>query len=77
MSQLSDTEKAHSPLWTERSLHRRFEVVRAPFRDTKDAAKRLGGTLNTAFLTAAAEAASRYHVELGAPVEQLRASMAI
>ena len=29
----------------------------APFRETKDAAKRLGGTLNTAFLTAAAEAA--------------------
>ena len=42
-----------------------------------DAAKRLGGTLNTAFLTAAAEAAGRYHTELGAPVEQLRASMAI
>ena len=48
---------ASSPLWTERSLRRRLEVVRAPFRETKDAAKRLGGTLNTAFLTAAAEAA--------------------
>ena len=49
----------------ERSLRRRLEVVRAPVRTTKDAAKRLGGTLNTAFLTAAAEAAARYHVELG------------
>lgn len=77
MSQLSDTERAHSPLWTERSLQRRMEVLRAPFGETKAAAKRLGGTLNTAFLTAAAEAASQYHVECGQPVEQLRASMAV
>ena len=77
VTQLSDVERARSPLWTKRSLHRRLEVVRAPFRPTKDAAKRLGGTLNTAFLTGAAEAASRYHIELGAPVELLRASMAV
>ena len=77
LTQLSDVEKARSPLWTERSLRRRVEVARAPFRPTLDAARRLGGTLNTAFLTAAAEAAGRYHDELGAPVESLRASMAI
>ena len=73
VSQLSDTAGARSPLWTERSLQRRVETARAPFRATKDAAKRLGGTLNTAFLTAAADAASAYHIELGAPVESLRA----
>jgi WS/DGAT/MGAT family acyltransferase len=77
VSQLSDVEPARSPLWTKRSLRRHLDVARASFHDTKDAAKRLGGTLNTAFLTAAAEAASRYHVKLGAPVESLRASMAI
>jgi hypothetical protein len=77
MSQLGDTERAHSPLWTERSLMRRMEVLRAPFGETKEAAKRLGGTLNTAFLTAAAQAASRYHIQCGQPVEQLRASMAV
>jgi WS/DGAT/MGAT family acyltransferase len=77
LSQLSDTEGARSPLWVRRSLHRRVEPARAQFRATKDAAKRLGGTLNTAFLTAAADAASAYHVEMGAPVESLRASMAI
>jgi WS/DGAT/MGAT family acyltransferase len=77
LTQLGDTESARSPLWTERSLKRRIEVARAPFRDTKDAAKRLGGTLNTAFLTCAADAAARYHLELGHPVEHLRASMAI
>ena len=77
VSQLSDVEQAHSPLWRERSLRRRFEVARAPFAETKEAATRLGGTLNTAFLTAAAEAAGRYHIELGEPVEELRASMAV
>ncbi|HEY4609915.1 MAG TPA: wax ester/triacylglycerol synthase domain-containing protein [Ilumatobacteraceae bacterium] len=77
MSQLNDTEQARSPLWTERSLRRRIEVLRAPFDETRAAAKRLGGTLNTAFLTAAAEAAGRYHQKMGTPVEELRASMAI
>ena len=77
MSQLNDTEQARSPLWTQRSLKRRMEVLRVPFEETKEAAKRLGGTLNTAFLTAAAEAAGRYHEQMGAPVEELRASMAI
>ena len=73
LSQLSDTEGARSPLWGQRSLHRRIETARAPFRATKDAAKRLGGTLNTAFITAAADAASAYHIEMGQPVESLRA----
>jgi diacylglycerol O-acyltransferase / wax synthase len=77
VTQLSDVEQARSPLWRERSLRRRVEVARAPFAETKEAAKRLGGSLNAAFLTAAAEAASRYHIELGEPVEQLRASMAV
>ena len=35
ISQLSDTEQARSPLWTERSLQRRMEVLRAPFGETQ------------------------------------------
>ena len=77
LQQLTDTEGARSPLWTQRSLQRHIEVLRAPFDSTRDAAKRLGGTLNTAFLTAAAEAAGSYHRALGAPVDELRASMVI
>jgi WS/DGAT/MGAT family acyltransferase len=77
VNQLADVDRARSPVWTERSLQRHIEVARVPFTATKDAAKRLGGTVNVAFLTAAAEAASRYHIEVGAPVEHLRASMAI
>jgi diacylglycerol O-acyltransferase len=77
VSQLGDVEKAKSPLWTARSLQRQMEVLRAPFGETRAAAKRLGGSLNTAFLTAAADAAGCYHREMGEPVEFLRSSMAI
>jgi WS/DGAT/MGAT family acyltransferase len=77
ISQLSDVEAAHSPVWTQRSLKRRLETLRSPLDQTKAAAKKLGGTLNTAFICAAAAAAGDYHRAVGAPVEQLRASMAI
>lgn len=77
LSQLSETDPARSPVWTGRSMRRGFESVQTKFEPTKAAAKRLGGSINTAFLTAAAEAASRYHVELDAPTPSLRASMAI
>lgn len=77
LGQLGETDGARSPLWTARSLHRRIETARAPFDETRDAARRLGGTLNTALLTAAADAAARYHQRLGSPVESLRASMVV
>ncbi|MCX6542558.1 MAG: WS/DGAT domain-containing protein [Actinobacteria bacterium] len=77
ISQLSDLEQAHSPLWTQRSLRRQIEVLQAPYAETRAVAAKLGGKLNTAFLTVAAEASSRYHIALGAPVDTLRASMAI
>ena len=56
---------------------RRLETLQAPLEETKAAAKKLGGTLNTAFLTASAAAAGEYHRKVGAPVDWLRASMAI
>ena len=77
LNELGDTEKARSPLWTERSLRRHLEVATAPLTETRASAHKLGGTLNTAFLTVATEAASCYHAALGEPVESLRASMAI
>ncbi|MET0661805.1 MAG: wax ester/triacylglycerol synthase domain-containing protein [Ilumatobacteraceae bacterium] len=77
LNEFGDTEKARSPLWRERSLRRHLEVASAPFTETRASAHKLGGTLNTAFLTVAAEAAGCYHAQLGEPVESLRASMAI
>lgn len=75
--QLTDVEKARSPVWTARSLHRRFVTLRAPLDPVRRVAKELGGTLNTAFLTGAAAAAGEYHRQVGMPVAELRASMAI
>jgi hypothetical protein len=77
LAQLSETDAARSPLWTQRSLRRRLETARISYHDMRSAAKTMDGTLNTAFVTAAAHAAGRYHRELGAPVESLRTSMAI
>jgi diacylglycerol O-acyltransferase len=77
LTQLSESDGARSPLWTDRSMRRRVEVVRVPFPSTRAAAKRLGGSLNTAFLTACAEAAHQYHLLNGAPVDELRATMAV
>jgi diacylglycerol O-acyltransferase / wax synthase len=77
LTQITDTEKAHSPLWTSRSLGRHIEFLRTPIDPMKAAAKRLDGTLNAAFVTAAADAAGAYHRELGSPVGTLRTSMAI
>jgi diacylglycerol O-acyltransferase / wax synthase len=77
VSQLSDTDAARSPVWKARSLRRRLETLHASLDDTKAAAKKLGGTLNTAFICAAASAAGEYHRKVGSPVDHLRASMAI
>jgi hypothetical protein len=77
VGQITDSDRGRSPLWVERSLERNVQIARAPFAESKNVARRLGGTLNTAFLTMAADAAGDYHRRLGAPVEALRASMAI
>lgn len=77
ISQIGDVDSARSPLWTQRSLKRRLEVLRAPYRPMLDASRALGGKINTAFIAAAADAAGRYHRELGMPVESLRTSMAV
>ena len=77
VAQMGEVDAARSPLWTKRSLQRRLEVVRAPYRELIDASHALGGKLNTAFVTAIADAAGAYHRELGAPVESLRTSIAV
>ena len=77
IAQLNETDAARSPLWTARSIRRRMETTRVSYHDMRGAAKEMGGTLNTAFVTAAAHAAGKYHQQLSAPVESLRASMAI
>jgi len=76
-AELGDSDSARSPLWTSRSLRRRMEVLDAPLDEMRLACTALGGTLNAGFVTVVAHAAGRYHDTLGAPIESLRASMAV
>lgn len=71
------TERARSPLWTERSLRRRVEVLRVPLDDARRASKALGGSINDFFVAGAAGAAGAYHRAFGADVDQLRISMPV
>jgi WS/DGAT/MGAT family acyltransferase len=77
IAQMGEVDAARSPLWKRRSLQRRLETVRVPYRELLDVSRALGGKLNTAFVTAIADGAGAYHRALGAPVESLRTSIAI
>jgi WS/DGAT/MGAT family acyltransferase len=77
LRQLTVTDQHHSPLWNEPTLARRLEVLDVSFDDAHLAAKRLGGSLNDLFVAASADAAGRYHRDLGAPVDELRMAMPV
>jgi WS/DGAT/MGAT family acyltransferase len=77
LRQVVVSDHARSPLWTERSLRRRIEVLQVPFDEAKLAAKALGGSLNDLFVAAAAGGAAAYHRAHGAEVEELRISMPV
>jgi WS/DGAT/MGAT family acyltransferase len=71
------TERARSPLWTERSLRRRIEVLRVPLDDARRASKALGGSINDFFVCGAAGGAAAYHRHFGVEVDELRISMPV
>jgi WS/DGAT/MGAT family acyltransferase len=75
--QVTITDQAHSPLWTERTLRRRLEVLDVEFDAAYRTAKALGGSLNDFFVTGAAGGAGAYHRALGEPVDTLRMAMPI
>jgi WS/DGAT/MGAT family acyltransferase len=77
LRQVAVTDPARSPLWTERSLRRRIEVLEVPFDEAKGAAKALGGSLNDLFVCAAAGGAGAYHRDAGMPVDELRITMPV
>jgi hypothetical protein len=77
LRQMAVTDAAHSPLWTERSLRRRFETLRIPLDDTKRAAKALGGSVNDLFVAGAVAGAGAYHRAKGAEVDELRITMPV
>jgi WS/DGAT/MGAT family acyltransferase len=77
LRQILITDHAHSPLWTERGLDRHAELLDIDFDSAYAAAKRLGGSLNDLFVTAAADAAWRYHTSFDLEVDELRMAMPV
>jgi diacylglycerol O-acyltransferase len=77
MRQALVTEPARSPLWIERSLRRRLDVLSVPLDETRRAAKALGGTVNDLFVTGVCGAAGAYHRAKGTPVDELRMAMPV
>ncbi|MFN8040700.1 MAG: wax ester/triacylglycerol synthase family O-acyltransferase [Acidimicrobiales bacterium] len=75
--QITITDHAHSPVWTERSLRRHLEVLDVDFDDAYRAAKALGGSLNDLFVAGAARGAGAYHRLEGRPVDDLRMAMPV
>src|SRR4051812_4227999 len=77
LRQVAVTDAAHSPLWKDRSLRRRFETMRIPLDDTKRAAKALGGSVNDLFVAGAVAGAGAYHRAKDAAVDELRITMPV
>ena len=72
-----DDHAAGSPLWAERSRHRRLEVVSLPLKKVKKAGKAMGGSINDVFVTGAALGALRYHAERNTHVDGLNATFVV
>ena len=70
-------ERRRSPLWTERSLHRRLDTIDISLADARVAASALGGTVNDFFVSGAVAAAGDYHRRCGSEVDDLRVAMPI
>ncbi len=75
--QVTVTDPAHSPLWTDRTLRRRLEILDLDFDDAYRASKALGGSLNDFFVAGAAGGAGAYHRALGIEVATLRMAMPV
>ncbi len=66
-----------SPLMVGRSLSSRFDVLTVPLDVTKKAAKRVGGTLNDAFVGGVARGLYHYHLHHGVDIDELRMGLPI
>jgi len=66
-----------SPVMTGRSLSMHFDTITVPLAETKAAAKRGGGKLNDAFVTAVARGFRYYHDKHGAAPDTLRMGMPV
>jgi WS/DGAT/MGAT family acyltransferase len=66
-----------SPLWHSRSLRRWFGTIDFPLDEARRVAKAFDVSINDVFVAGAAGGASRYHLDRGIEVEELRMAMPI
>ncbi len=71
------TDSARSTVLTGRSLRRHLEVFTVALPAARDAAKRLGGSLNDVFVTGVAGALGRYAEKSGGSADELRMAMPV
>jgi len=66
-----------SPLMTGRSLNSQLDVLSVRFRDMRDAARLVDGTINDVFVTATLDALDRYHRDAGVECADVRMNMPV
>ncbi|HLI73209.1 MAG TPA: wax ester/triacylglycerol synthase domain-containing protein [Acidimicrobiales bacterium] len=74
---LAPARRPLSPLWPNRSLGRRFEVLDLPTSALRGVAQHTETTVNDVFVTSVLGGLRRYHEQHGAAVERLRLLMPI
>ncbi len=72
-----DDVPSGSPLWRQRSRHRRLEVLSVSLDLAASAAKRLGGSLNDWFVTGAVNGVIAYHDARHVELNSLRTSFIV
>ena len=75
--QVFNTDPARSDVMNERSLARYFETYATSLSGVQTVSRKLGGSVNDAYVTALAGALGRYHERFGSEVGALRLAMPI
>ena len=75
--QVLNSDPAHSDVMHNRSLARRFEMYATTLPGVQGVARKLGGSVNDAYVTALAGALGRYHDRFNSVVDDLRLAMPI
>jgi len=69
--------KPPSPLWRQRSRHRRLETLTIDLDNALTRSRELGGKLNDLFVTGAVDAAARYHAARDSDVDGFNVSFVV